>query len=57
MRLPPINGTYTDGRDGFMIHGDSVAHPGNASSGCLIEKWPIRSQIWNSGDHILEVVQ
>ncbi len=57
MRLLPINGTHTFGRDGFMIHGDSIAHPGQASNGCVIERMSIRSQIWGSGDHILRVVQ
>lgn len=57
MRLTPINGTITFGRDGFMIHGDSVAHPGQASNGCVIERMAVRSQIWSSGDHILKVVQ
>jgi len=57
MRLTPIAGTYTYGRDGFMIHGDSVTHPGNASNGCLNENRSIRVQMWESGDHILEVAE
>ncbi|NML30786.1 tlde1 domain-containing protein [Paraburkholderia antibiotica] len=55
MRLTPGSGTYTYGRSGFMIHGDSIAHPGSASDGCVIERMEIRRQIWSSGDHTLEV--
>lgn len=57
MRLTPINGTNTFGRDGFLIHGESMAHPGEASNGCLIEGPDTRQKIWNSNDHILVVVQ
>lgn len=57
MRLTPINGTNTFGRDGFLIHGDSMAHPGEASNGCVIEGLRTRQTIWNSNDHVLEVVQ
>ncbi|MCC8402470.1 DUF2778 domain-containing protein [Paraburkholderia sp. MMS20-SJTN17] len=56
LRLTPIHGTHTYGRDGFLIHGDSIKHPGQASNGCIIESPTVRTQIWNSGDHILEVV-
>ena len=57
MRLTPVNSTYTYGRNGFMIHGDSRAHPGHASNGCVIEGRLTRDKIWNSGDHILKVVR
>ncbi|PLZ00607.1 DUF2778 domain-containing protein [Burkholderia sp. WAC0059] len=57
MRLTPVNGTNTFGRDGFMIHGDSIKHPGQASNGCVIEVPLTRHKIWSSGDHILEVIQ
>lgn len=56
LRLTPINGTQTHGRSGFMMHGDSVANPGQASDGCIIMRLPIRTQVWGSGDHNLEVV-
>jgi hypothetical protein len=36
MRLTPQHGTNTFGRNGLMIHGDSVRHPGQASEGCVI---------------------
>ena len=45
------------GRSEFRIHGDSVEHPGTASEGCIIMPRAIREQIWNSGDHQLEVVR
>jgi hypothetical protein len=57
MRLHPKPGTMTWGRSGFMIHGDSLDHPGQASEGCIILGPSIRHLIWNSGDRNLEVVQ
>lgn len=36
MRLLPAKGTETHGRDGFLIHGDSIGRPGTASHGCII---------------------
>jgi hypothetical protein len=56
MRLLPATTTETFGRDGFMIHGDSIAHPGEASEGCIILPRPARLAIAQSGDHALEVV-
>lgn len=44
------------GRGAFRIHGDSVRAPGTASHGCIILPRAIRLQIWESGDHLLEVV-
>lgn len=44
------------GRSGFLIHGDSVSKPGTASLGCIIIPRKFREQIWDSGDHRLEVV-
>ncbi|ADG17543.1 conserved hypothetical protein [Paraburkholderia atlantica] len=57
LRLEPAIGTQTFGRSGFMIHGDSLKNPGNASEGCIIFPLLIRQRIWNSGDTLLEVVQ
>ncbi|AFC84794.1 tlde1 domain-containing protein [Frateuria aurantia] len=48
--------TRLSGRSGFMIHGDSRIHPGQASSGCIVLDPRIRRRIWLSGDHVLEVV-
>ena len=57
MRLSPNPGTYTYGRSGLMIHGDSIARPGTASEGCVILDRSMREQIWSSGDHTLEVTR
>jgi Protein of unknown function (DUF2778) len=43
------------GRSGFLIHGDSVVHPGLASHGCIIMLHSVRQAVWDSGDHSLEV--
>ena len=55
MRLTPTTPANVHGRDGFMIHGDSRAHPGAASNGCIIESLPARERVWNSNDHIIVV--
>ncbi|MET1536748.1 tlde1 domain-containing protein [Burkholderia sola] len=56
MRLTPNAGTDTQHRSGFMIHGDSVAHPGQASDGCIILDRRARERIWSSGDRQINVV-
>ncbi|MFM0413727.1 hypothetical protein [Paraburkholderia aromaticivorans] len=38
-----------------MIHGDSTAHPGAASDGCVIVNIVTRRCIWESGDHTIAV--
>lgn len=55
MPLAPTPSTETFGRDGFLIHGDSIEHPGQASLGCIILTREIRNRIWLSGDHVLAV--
>ncbi len=55
--LEPEPGTDTRGRGDFRIHGDSVRNPGSASHGCIILPRAVREQVWNSGDHELEVVE
>lgn len=57
MDLTPKDGTDTLGRSAFRIHGDSIAHPGEASHGCIIAAHAIRTAIWTSEDHDLEVVE
>jgi hypothetical protein len=42
--------------DSFRIHGDSVAHLGSASSGCIVLGRSVREQIWTGMDRDLEVV-
>lgn len=45
------------GRTGFMCHGDRLEGPsGLASEGCIILSRHIRSKLWDSGDHQLEVI-
>jgi hypothetical protein len=57
MVLQPDMGTNTWGRSEFRIHGDSIAHPGSASHGCIILPRAVREKIWRSGDRDLEVVE
>lgn len=56
LRLEPDPGNQMFGRSGFLIHGDSIADPGTASEGCIIASKLTRLRIWESGDHILQVV-
>jgi hypothetical protein len=56
LHLTPAWSTKTFGRSAFLIHGDSVQHPGEASRGCIIAPRPIRESIWLSGDHQIEVI-
>ena len=55
--LMPDVGNAMFGRSGFMIHGDSLEHPGQASAGCIIMPRFAREAIWNGGDHRLQVVR
>ncbi|MBV8208217.1 MAG: DUF2778 domain-containing protein [Acidobacteria bacterium] len=57
LHLFPSPATEVFSRDGFLIHGDSLEHPGCASQGCIILPRNIREQIWNSGDRILQVIE
>ena len=52
--LQPYADNRMCGRDGFLIHGDSRAHPGEASRGCIILDFEFRRAIFDSKD--LEVV-
>lgn len=56
LRLEPQN-VITFGRSGFLIHGDSLEHPGEASEGCIILPRGTRNRIWQSGDTMLEVIR
>lgn len=57
MPLTPAAGTQMYGRSAFYIHGDSHAHPGEASDGCMVFGLAARQMIWASGDHQVEVVE
>lgn len=52
----PNEDTNTFGRSAFRIHGDSIAHPGSASHGCIILPRQIRERIWASADRQLRVI-
>lgn len=54
--LAPCENTNTYGRSEFRIHGDSLAHPGAASEGCIILPRAVRERVWESGDKQLTVV-
>ena len=54
--LIPQDGTETYGRSGFLIHGDSPAHAGSASHGCIVIDRHTREAIAGSHDLVLEVV-
>lgn len=55
MRLIPFVENQMCGRDGFMIHGNSAAHPRTASDGCIILNLSGRKEINDSSDKILVV--
>jgi hypothetical protein len=57
LRLEQFAENNMFGRDGFLIHGDSKQHPGEASHGCVILPRAIRELVWNSGDHQLEATR
>lgn len=54
--LTPDPSNEMFGRDGFLIHGDSVIHPGTASEGCIILSRDVREAIAISGDKDLQVI-
>lgn len=54
--LTPSEGTDTQGRGGFFIHGDNAEQNHTASDGCIVLNPSIREEIKNSGDTTLEVV-
>ena len=56
LRLEPVVGTNTFGRDGFLMHGDNVHFPGTASKGCIIMAPNTRLSVWASQDLKLDVV-
>lgn len=44
------------GRSAFLIHGDSVSHPGDASHGCIITARDVRNRLRDSGERRLQVI-
>lgn len=49
----PANAMF--GRSAFLMHGDSLEHPGNASEGCLIFSRDVRLRVAMSADNQLSV--
>jgi len=56
LRLTPSPTNDMLGRAGFLMHSDSIHHPGFASEGCIILTIPMRRTVWESDDHTLEVI-
>lgn len=54
--LVPDRDNTMFGRSDFMIHGDSIEHPGAASEGCIILDRDARQTIWVSNDKVLQVI-
>lgn len=56
MRLDAMAGTTMFSRSGFLIHGDSIRNPGNASRGCIILSRTAREAIVDTGVRHIEIV-
>lgn len=54
--LEPDSRNEMYGRGDFGIHGDSIAHPGMASLGCIIAPKFCRQRMWDSDDHLVAVI-
>lgn len=54
--LTPDPGNQMFGRSAFFIHGDSAAHPGAASEGCIVMARTVRDAIASSVGKRLTVV-
>lgn len=56
IHLLPLTGTDTFGRSGFLVHGDSIEHPGGASHGCIILPRAVREAMIDSRDKQVLVI-
>ena len=54
--LEPHQENVMFGRSEFLIHGDSINHPGQASTGCIIVARSLRERINNLQDRRLVVL-
>lgn len=54
--LTPNPNNKMFGRSGFMIHADSIEHPGFASDGCIVLIPSVREQIIQSTDKEFQVI-
>lgn len=52
--LEPEPGTETYGRSAFRVHGNNATN--DASNGCIIMPRGVRLAMWDSDDHLIEVV-
>lgn len=57
MYLQPRHDNQMFGRSGFFIHADSIAHPGQASEGCIVLPATVRLGLSQSKDRDLQVVE
>lgn len=56
IHLVPCPGTQLFGRSGFLWHGDSILHAGQASHGCIISPHDLREEAANGPDRLLIVL-
>lgn len=56
LTLTPRAENQMFGRSGFLIHGDSISSPGQASTGCIVIKRLTRLAVWDSQDLTLCVL-
>ena len=57
IRLTPDGSNEMFGRSGFLIHGDKIGAPGEASLGCIIQQRIVRRAIADSGVKRLQVIE
>lgn len=53
--LTPFPTNQMFGRSGFLMHGDSLMRPGDASLGCIIMPRSVREKVLASNDYTLRV--
>jgi len=58
LRLDPHLDNHMYGRAGFLVHGDRIGRVGEmlASEGCIVLHRLGRLKLWDSADHLLEVI-
>jgi hypothetical protein len=57
MYLQPDSANEMHGRSGFFMHADSIAHPGQASEGCIVMDALTRMYVSTALDRELLVVE
>lgn len=56
LNLTPAPENQMFGRADFRLHGAAKVNPELSSDGCIVMPRPMREAIWNSGDHLLQVL-